>query len=157
VDAAVAAVAAAVAAAVVDWTRAEIPTTPRTDITHHHHHLNLLLWLHVLSLSVGFESVLRPLELHLEPLGAHLEAVHGLDGGERAHRVVVRHEPEALGEVGLLVNEHLGADDGAERIEGLQEVRVAELLGKVVDEQVRAVGALMLLHRWRHIPRHARV
>ena len=40
-DAAVAAVAAAVAAAVVDWTRAEIPTTPRTDITHHHHHLNL--------------------------------------------------------------------------------------------------------------------
>ena len=54
---------------------------------------HLLLWLHVLSLSVGFESVLRPLELHLEPLGAHLEAVHGLDGGERAHRVVVRHEP----------------------------------------------------------------
>ena len=44
-------------------------------------------------LSVWFESVLGPLELHLEPLGAHLEAVHGLDGGERAHRVVVRHEP----------------------------------------------------------------
>ena len=49
---------------------------------------------------------------------------------------------EALGEVGLLVDEHLGADDVAERVERLEEVRVAELLGQVVDEQVRAVGAL---------------
>lgn len=37
---------------------------------------------------VGAVGVLRPLELHLESLHADLEAVHGLDGGLGAARVV---------------------------------------------------------------------
>ncbi len=56
-------------------------------------------------------GVLWPLELHLEPLHADLEAVHGLDGGLRARRVVEAHEPEALALVGGPVDEDLGADD----------------------------------------------
>ena len=51
---------------------------------------------------------------------------------------------EALGQIGLLVDEDLGADDVAEGVEGLEEVGVAELLGQVVDEQVGAVGALKI-------------
>lgn len=50
---------------------------------------------------------------------------------------------EALGEVGLLVDEDLGGDDVAEGAEGLCEVRVRELLRQVVDEQV---GPLRALH-----------
>ena len=37
---------------------------------------------------------------------------------------------EALGQVGLLVDEDLGGDDGAEGLERLAEVRVSELLGE---------------------------
>ena len=47
---------------------------------------------------------------------------------------------EALGQVGLLVDEDLGGDDGAEGLEGGDQVRVGELLRQVVDEEV--VGAL---------------
>ena len=47
---------------------------------------------------------------------------------------------EALGQVGLLVDEDLGGDDGAEGLEGGDQVRVGELLRQVVDEEV--VGAV---------------
>ncbi len=52
---------------------------------------------------------------------------------------------EALGQVGLLVDEDLGRDDAAEGIEGLEEVRIGELLREVVDEEVGPVGTLVLL------------
>ena len=42
--------------------------------------------------SVRAIGVFGPLQLHLEPLHADLEAVHGLDGGLRAGRVVEAHE-----------------------------------------------------------------
>lgn len=42
--------------------------------------------------SVWAIGVFGPLQLHLEPLHADLEAVHGLDGGLRAGRVVEAHE-----------------------------------------------------------------
>ena len=42
--------------------------------------------------SVRAIGVFGPLQLHLEPLHANLEAVHGLDGGLRAGRVVEAHE-----------------------------------------------------------------
>ena len=48
--------------------------------------------LHIFCL-VRFSELFRALEVDLESLGADLKAVHGLDGGHRAHRVVVRHEP----------------------------------------------------------------
>lgn len=46
-------------------------------------------------------------QLHFESLRAYLEPVHGLYGGLRGRRVVVRDEAEALREVRLLVYEHL--------------------------------------------------
>ena len=82
----------------------------------------------------------------------HFFSVNG--GAKSAHFAFVRlPEPfslsaakvaltEALGQIGLLVDEDLGADDVAEGVEGLEEVGVAELLGQVVDEQVGAVGTL---------------
>lgn len=42
--------------------------------------------------SVRAIGVFGPLQLHLEPLHADLEAVHGLDGGLRAGWVVEAHE-----------------------------------------------------------------
>lgn len=42
--------------------------------------------------SVRAIGVFGPLQLHLEPLHAYLEAVHGLDGGLCAGRVVEAHE-----------------------------------------------------------------
>ena len=52
---------------------------------------------------------------------------------------------ETLGEVRVLVDEHLGRDDRPERVERLEEVRVRELLRQVVDEEVGPVRALVLL------------
>ena len=43
--------------------------------------------------SVRLRGVPGAFQLHLEPLGADLEAVHTLYGSLRAVRVVVRHEP----------------------------------------------------------------
>ena len=42
--------------------------------------------------SVGLAVVLGALQLNLQPLHADLEAVHGLDGSLRGHRVVVADE-----------------------------------------------------------------
>ena len=59
--------------------------------------------------SVGVSRVFGPLQLHFEPLHADLKAVHGLDGGLRAGRVVKAHEacgdrggPAMVGNVGVL-------------------------------------------------------
>ena len=41
---------------------------------------------------------------------------------------------KALGQVGLLINEDLGRDNGAKGLECRHEVRISELLRKVVDE-----------------------
>ena len=41
---------------------------------------------------VRLRGVFGAFQLHFEPLGADLEAVHGLDGRLRTARVVVRHE-----------------------------------------------------------------
>ena len=58
--------------------------------------------------SVRAIGVFGPLQLHLEPLHADLESVHGLDGGLRAGRVVKAHEscrdrggPAMVGNVGV--------------------------------------------------------
>ena len=84
-------------------------------------HSQSLIWL---------GGIFWPLQLHLEPLGADLVAVHGLDGGVGRLVGGEGHKAKALGQVGLLVNEHLGGDDGAEGLERLAEVRVSELLGE---------------------------
>lgn len=89
---------------------------------------------------VGPGGLLRPLQLHLEPLGADLEAVHGGDRGLRRRGVLEGHEPEALGQVRLFVYEHLRGYHGAEGQEGGGQVDVGELLRQVVDEEVAALG-----------------
>jgi len=58
--------------------------------------------------SVRFTHILGPLQLDLEPLGADLVAVHGLDGGVGCFVGGERDESKALGEVCLLVDEDLG-------------------------------------------------
>ena len=52
---------------------------------------------------------------------------------------------EALWQIGLLVDENLGGDHSPEGVEGLEEIAVRKLLRQVVDEQVGAVRALVLL------------
>ena len=71
---------------------------------------------------VRFAGVLGPLELNLEPFGTDLESVHGLNGALGRERVVETDEPKTLAETGVLVYEDLGADDGAERLEHLNEI-----------------------------------
>lgn len=83
--------------------------------------------------------------MHFESLGADLEAVHRLNGGLSGRAVVERHEAEALGQVGLLVDEHLGRHHMSERHEGRREIRVGEFLRQMVDEQVAAFRSLDLL------------
>lgn len=70
-----------------------------------------------------------------------MKAVHSLDGGLCGGGVVVGHEAEALREVGLFVDEHLGGDDVPKWQERGRQVRVRELLRQVVDEQVSAFWA----------------
>jgi len=90
---------------------------------------------------VGLAVALGTLELNLQSLHADLESIHGGDGSLGRHGCVVAHEPEALAEVGLLVDEDLGGDDVSEGHEHLHEILVAELLRQVVDEEVGAVRA----------------
>lgn len=45
-----------------------------------------------LVLLVRFRGVFGTFQLDFEPFGANLEAIHGLNGRLRAHRIVVRHE-----------------------------------------------------------------
>lgn len=66
--------------------------------------------------------------MDLQPLGADLKTVHRLDGRVGRVRIVVGHEAEALGQVGLLIDEHLGRQDVAERQKCRREIRVNELL-----------------------------
>jgi len=86
-------------------------------------------------------GVLGLLQLHLEALGAHLEAVHRLDGNLGRVRIVERDEAKALGQAGLLVDEHLGRDHIAEGQERGGQIRVGELLRQMVDEKVAALGS----------------
>jgi hypothetical protein len=81
-------------------------------------------------------GILRPFELDLEPLHSNLEAVHGPDGRLGAGGIVKADKAKAFALVGGPVNEDLGADDVAKGEEHLHELRVSELLGQVVDEQV---------------------
>ena len=46
---------------------------------------------------------------------------------------------EALALIGGPVDEHLGRNDGAERGEHLNQLRISEFLGQVVDEQIAAI------------------
>lgn len=78
--------------------------------------------------------------MHFQPLGADLETVHRLDGGLRRGNVVERHKAEALGQVGLLIDEHLGGHHVAEREERRRQIGIGELLRQVVDEQVATLG-----------------
>jgi hypothetical protein len=77
--------------------------------------------------------------LNFESFCTYLEAVHGLYGGLGRRSVVVRHEAEALGEIGLFVYEHFSRDHVAEWQERGRQVRVRELLRQVVNEQVTAL------------------
>lgn len=56
-------------------------------------------------------------------------------------RPVLRGLTEALALVGGAVNEYLGADDVTEGKEHLHQLRVAELLRQVVNEEVATLGA----------------
>ena len=79
------------------------------------------------------------LQLHLQPLGAHLKPIHSLDGALCRHCIVEGHESKTLAEVGGFVDEDLSTDDGSERCEHLHKVRVCHVIGKVVDEEVAPV------------------
>ena len=90
---------------------------------------HLLVWL---------ASVLGPLELNFQPLCPDLEPIHGLNGTLSRERIVVAHEPEALAKICMFVDEHLGADDAAKRLEHLDQVHVLHIVREVVDEQIAA-------------------
>lgn len=96
--------------------------------------------------SVRPAHLLGLFQLDFQPLGADLETVHGLDGTLCGHCVVERDETEALAEVGDLVDEDLGADDGAEGGKHLHQVGVRHVVGEVVDEQVAAIRTCMYVH-----------
>jgi len=66
--------------------------------------------------------------LDLQPLGADLKAMHRLDGRVGRMWVVVGHKAEALRQVGLLIDEHLGRKDVAEGQKCRREICVNELL-----------------------------
>lgn len=127
----------------------------RTKIrTIHHHQLNSIQHYFPLALPlplsftlVRLGHVLGFLQLHLEPFRADLEAVHPLDRSIRGRGRVKGHEAEALGQIRLLVDEHLGRDHVAERCERGGQVGVRELLRQVVDEQVAPVRT------WEHTRR----
>lgn len=63
--------------------------------------LILSLWL------IWLGRVLWPFELHLEPLRAYLEAVHGGDRGLRRGRVIERHKAKTLRKISYFIYEHL--------------------------------------------------
>ena len=92
---------------------------------------------------VRFAGVLWPLQLHLQSLGSNLESIHGLDGTLGREGVVKADEPEALAEVCVLVNEDFGADDAAEGLEHLNEVRVLDVVREMVYEEIAALGTCM--------------
>lgn len=98
----------------------------------------------VIQTLVRLGDVLGLLQLHLEALRADLKAVHSLDGRIRRRGRVKGHEPKALGQIRLLVDEDLRGDHGAKGRERGGEILVGELLRQVVDEQVAAVGT------WKH-------
>ena len=73
---------------------------------------------------VRLVGIFRPLQLHLQSLGANLKAVHGLNSALCFHWSVVANETEAFAEIGDLIDEDFGADDVAKRREHLNEVCV---------------------------------
>ena len=87
---------------------------------------------------VRLASVLGSLELNFQPLCPDLKPVHGLNGALSRERVVVAHKSEALAEICVFVDEHLGADDAAKRLEHLDQVHVLHVVREVVDEQIAA-------------------
>lgn len=56
---------------------------------------------------VGSVGILGPLELHLEPLHANLETIHGLNCRLSTGRVVKTHKTKALALIGGTVNKDL--------------------------------------------------
>ena len=58
------------------------------------------------------------------------------------------HKAKALGQVGLLVDEHLGGDDSAEGLERLAEVRVSELLGEEMLKIKNWMVLIRVLRPW---------
>lgn len=62
--------------------------------------------------------------------------MHRLDSSLRRGGIIVGDEAEALGQVGLFVDKHLGRDDAAKWHEGGRQVGVGKLLWQVIDEQV---------------------
>lgn len=90
---------------------------------------------------VRFAGILGPLQLNLQPLSANLKPIHGLDGTLGRQRVVVAHEAETFAEIRVFVDENLGANDAAKRLEHLNEIHVLHVVGEVVDEQIAAFWA----------------
>lgn len=81
------------------------------------------LWL------VGLRRFFGPFQLYFQPFGPDLEPVHRRDGVLGRLDVIERHKAETLGQVRLLVYEHLGGYDGAEREECRRQIGVGEFLG----------------------------
>lgn len=69
-----------------------------------------------------------------------MEAVHGLDSTLGRQRVVETNEAEALAEVGVLVNEDLGANDTTEWLEHLDKVSVLYVVREMVDKEITSLG-----------------
>lgn len=85
------------------------------------------------------------LELNLQSFAAHLEAIHCLDGSLSGRGLVVGHEAETLGQVGVPVQKDFGRHDGSVGGEHGHQVAIQVLGGQVVDEQIGSFGPFRLL------------
>ena len=84
-------------------------------------------------------------QLHLEPLYPDLVAIHSLNGAASRYRIIVAHKTEALAQVRVLVDENLSREHLAEGGERLRQIQIAKLARQVINEQIAAVGAFLLL------------
>lgn len=74
-----------------------------------------------------------------------------MDGRLSTRWVVEAHKTEAFALVGGAVDKHLGGDDVSKGQEHLKHLRVGELLGQVVDEDVTALWTFSLLQLLRRL------
>lgn len=82
------------------------------------------------------------LVLNLETLCADLVAIHLFDGTLSSVRRVVRDEPKSLGLAGVPIDVDLGRYDIPKRSKGGDEIRISQIVGQMVDEEVGAGGTL---------------
>ena len=89
---------------------------------------------HLAHSPVRFIGILWSFQLHLEALGANLEAIHRLDCALCRQSVVVAHKPKTFAEACHFIDKDLRTDDIAKRCKHLNEVRVGDIIWEMIDE-----------------------